>query len=104
MSLSREVTIYANQNLTLSCQPRDSPRKLVYWFKSCRSRKGQEKHVYTGPTFTIAKATVNDAAFYSCSAAEWGFWGIRRYILVSVIGRLFRSLYNIFSFTCLDYF
>ena len=88
MDLSQELTLYTGQNLTLFCQPRDSPKHLVYWYKGARSEKGVEKHFSTGPSFTITKATVDDTAFYSCSAAEWGFWGIRHYILVNVIGKL----------------
>lgn len=87
MDLSQELTLYTGQNLTLSCQPRDSPKHLVYWYKGARNQKGLEKHFSTGPSFTITKATVDDTAFYSCSAAEWGFWGIRHYILVNVIGK-----------------
>lgn len=88
MNLSQELTVYTGQNLTLSCQPRDSPKHLVYWYKSVRNQKGHEEHFATGPSFTITKATVDDTAFYSCSAAEWGFWGIRHYIMVNVIGKL----------------
>lgn len=87
MDLSQELTLYTGQNLTLSCQPRDSPKHLVYWYKGARNQKGLEKHFSTGPSFTITKAIVDDTAFYSCSAAEWGFWGIRHYILVNVIGK-----------------
>lgn len=86
MNLSEEFTVYTNENLTLSCQPRDSPKHLVYWYKIAQNRK--EAHLYNGPSFTITKATVDDTAFYSCSGAEWGFWGIRRYIMVNVIGKI----------------
>ena len=92
MDLSQELNLYTGQNLTLSCQPRDSPKHLVYWYKGARNQKGHEKHVSTGPSFTITKATVDDTAFYSCAAAEWGFWGIRHYILVNVIGNLLSIL------------
>ena len=87
MDLSEEFTMYTNQNLTLSCQPRDSPEHLVYWYKITRDNKGTEASLYTGPFFTITKATVDDTAFYSCTTAEWGFWGIRRYIMINVIGK-----------------
>ena len=33
-------------------------------------------------------ATVDDMGIYWCSSAEWGTWGIRRYLLVNVIGEL----------------
>ena len=100
MALSQELTLYAGQNLTLSCQPRDSPKHLVYWYKGARIQKGLEDHIFTGPLFTITKATVDDTAFYSCSAAEWGFWGIRHYILVNVIGKLAIN-FNVYLHRCL---
>ena len=85
--VSREITIYANQSLTLSCQPRDSPKDQVYWYLRNRSHKVTEKVVKKGPTFTITKAAIDDTGFYYCSAAEWGIWGILHHIFVNVIGK-----------------
>ena len=89
--VSREITIYANQSLTLSCQPRDSPKNLVYWHWISRSDKVKENLVKKGPTFTIRNTAINDTGFYFCSAAEWGIWGISYHIFVNVIGKLLRS-------------
>lgn len=83
--VSREITIYADQSLTLSCQSRDSPEKLIYWHWRNRSHKATDNFVKQGPTYTINKATVDDTGFFSCSAAEWGIWAIMHYIFVNVI-------------------
>ena len=86
MRFSQEFTVYANQNLTLSCQPRDSPPHLVFWYKTDMNNKDHEDYLSTGPSYTITKATVNDTAIYVCSGTEWGAWGIKSYIMVNVIG------------------
>lgn len=85
MSLSQEFTVYANHNLTLSCQPRDSPSRFVSWYKTNRTHKDDEYYLSTGPSYTITKATVNHTTIYVCSAEEWGVWDIKTYIMVNVI-------------------
>lgn len=91
MPISQEITVYANQNLTLSCRPRDSPSHLVFWYKTDRNNKDNEDFISTGPFYNVTKATVNDTGIYSCSATEWGTWGVESYILVTVIGELLSS-------------
>lgn len=85
MPISQEITVYANQNLTLSCRPRDSPSHLVFWYKTDRNNKDNEDFISTGPFYNVTKVTVNDTGIYSCSATEWGTWGVKSYILVTVI-------------------
>ena len=89
MVISHEFTAYANENLTLSCKPRDSPSHLVFWYKTDSNSKDSEKFLHTGPTFTIINASVTDTGIYSCSAVEWGTWSIKSYIMVNIIGGLF---------------
>lgn len=50
--------------------------------------KENDQYLYKGPSYTITMATVDDMGIYSCSSAEWGTWGTRRYSLVNVIGEL----------------
>ena len=86
--MSQEFTVYSGQNLTLSCQPRDSPPDLVYWYRIDKDSRDQELYHSTGPTHTITNATIDDIGVYFCAAVEWGFWVIRSYIFVNVIGEL----------------
>ena len=50
--------------------------------------KENDQYLYKGPSYTITMATVDDMGIYSCSSADWGTWGTRRYSLVNVIGEL----------------
>ena len=86
MTLSHEFTIYANQNLTLSCQPRDSPSHLVYWYKTDRAKQRGKEYLDSGPSYAITKATVDDTAIYVCSGTEWGTWDVVNSIMINVIG------------------
>lgn len=85
LNVSQEFTVYSGQNLTLSCQPRDSPPDLVYWYRIDKDSRDQELYHSTGPTHTITNATIDDIGVYFCAAVEWGFWVIRSYIFVNVI-------------------
>ena len=86
--LSQEFTVYANQRLTLSCKPRDSPSNLVHWYKTNRSNDDHEDYILKGTSYTITKATEDDAGMYVCSGEEYGFYDIKKYIMVNVVGRL----------------
>ncbi|XP_067028370.1 uncharacterized protein [Acropora muricata] len=85
LRISEEFSVYAGQNLTLSCFPRDSPLDFVFWYKVDENNKEEDRYHSDGPSYTITMATVDDRGIYSCLSAEWGTWGIRRYSLVNVI-------------------
>ncbi|XP_068677067.1 hemicentin-1-like [Montipora foliosa] len=85
LHVSQEFTVYAGQNLTLLCQPRDCPPDLVYWYRIDKDNRDQELYHSTGRTHTITNATIDDIGVYSCIATEWGLWGIRNYIFVNVV-------------------
>lgn len=85
MPVIQELTVYVNQNLTLSCQTSDSPSRLVYWYKIDRKNKSYKKYISNESFYTIAKATVNDAGIYSCYVDESGK-SMNRSIMVNVIG------------------
>ena len=88
--LSQEFTVYANQKLTLSCQPRDSPSSFVHWYKTNRSSTNEyEDYIFRGTSYTITNATEDDAGIYVCSGEEYGFYDIKKYMMVNVVGRLF---------------
>ena len=84
--LSEEFTVYANQKLTLSCQPRDIPSSFVHWYKTNRSND-QDHFISKGTSYTITKATEDDAGIYVCSGDEYGFYDIRKCMMVNVVGR-----------------
>ena len=87
--ISEEFTVYAGQNLTLLCHPRDSSLDSVDWYRVDKDKKKETLVFHSrGPSFTITMATVDDLGIYWCVAAEWGTWGIRRYFMVNVIGEL----------------
>ena len=87
--LSEEFTVYANQKLTLSCQPRDSPSSFVHWYKTNRSSTNEyEDYIFRGTSYTITNATEDDAGIYVCSGDEYGFYDIKKYMMVNVVGRL----------------
>lgn len=93
MLVSQEFIVYANQNLTLSCYPRDSPSDMVYWYKIDRNNKDKpEIFLSEGPSYVIANAKVNDTGIYSCSAAEWGVWGIKSGFMINVIGEVMNEI------------
>lgn len=84
--LSQEFTVYANQKLTLSCQPRDSPSSFVHWYKTNRSSTNEyEDYIFRGTSYTITNATEDDAGIYVCSGEEYGFYDIKKYMMVNVV-------------------
>ncbi|XP_068676743.1 hemicentin-1-like isoform X2 [Montipora foliosa] len=85
LHVSQEFTVYPGQNLTLSCQARDSPPDLVYWYRIDKDNRHQELYHAAGPTYTITNATIDNMGVYSCAAVEWGSWGIMSYMFVNVI-------------------
>lgn len=82
--LSQEFTVYAKQTLTLSCQTRDIPSSFVLWYKTKRSND-QDHYLSKGTSYTITKATEDDAGIYVCSGDEYGFYDIRKYMMVNVV-------------------
>lgn len=61
----------------------------MFWYRVDTDNKNDPVVFHSrGPSFTITMATVDDLGIYSCSAAEWGTWGIRRFFMVNVIGEL----------------